>query len=74
MAIFLPFGYVEASLPRAEPEHLVDPVSAEITLALPEDLLETAEAAAAAEGISTTTWLARALARAVAPSWEARWS
>ena len=41
--------------------------TARITLRLPESLKPQAEAAAAREGVSTNTWLVRAIARALEP-------
>ena len=75
-------GHVEVRLSGREPELVVieeEPASAQpaaggddgetarITLRLPEGLKAQAEAAAAREGISTNTWLVRAVARALEP-------
>jgi HicB family len=75
-------GRVEVRLSGREPELVVvdeepagaqQPAAAEegetarITLRLPESLKAQAEAAAAREGVSTNTWLVRAVARALEP-------
>jgi hypothetical protein len=75
-------GRVEVRLSGREPELVVieeEPAAAQtaaagdegetarITLRLPEGLKAQAEAAAAREGISTNTWLVRAVARALEP-------
>jgi hypothetical protein len=75
-------GRVEVRLSGREPELVVideEPAGAQpaapgdegetarITLRLPEGLKAHAEAAAAREGVSTNTWLVRAVARALEP-------
>lgn len=75
-------GRVEVRLSGREPELVVideepagaqqaaaadDGETARITLRLPEGLKAQAEAAAAREGVSTNTWLVRAVARALEP-------
>jgi HicB family len=75
-------GRVEVRLAGRDPELVViedEPVEAStaaaaeegeparITLRLPEGLKTQAEAAAASEGVSTNTWLVRAIARALEP-------
>jgi hypothetical protein len=75
-------GRVEVRLSGREPELVVvdeEPAearqsaaaeegeTARITLRLPESLKAQAEAAAAREGVSTNTWLVRAVARALEP-------
>jgi HicB family len=75
-------GRVEVRLSGREPELVVvdeepaaaqptagaeDGETARITLRLPEGLKVQAEAAAAREGVSTNTWLVRAVARALEP-------
>lgn len=79
----LPSGRVEVRLAGRDPELVVvddeppsdsgtatageDGLAARITLRLPESLKTQAENAAAREGVSTNTWLIRAIARAVEP-------
>jgi HicB family len=78
----LPSGRVEVRLSGRDPELVVvdeepaaaqptgpaeDGETARITLRLPEGLKLQAEAAAAREGVSTNTWLVRAVARALEP-------
>jgi HicB family len=75
-------GRVEVRLAGREPELVVvederaeaqssappdEGETARITLRLPEGLKAQAEAAAAREGVSTNTWLVRAVARALEP-------
>ena len=73
----LPSGHIEVRLAGQEPELVFvdsapsegagtagEDFSARISLRLPESLKASAEAAAAREGISTTAWLVRAIARA----------
>src|SRR5882672_6623631 len=77
----LPAGHVEVRLAGRDPELIYvaepdaapepqpagDDQSARITLRLPEALKAAVEAAADREGISTNTWIVRALARALEP-------
>jgi hypothetical protein len=77
----LPAGHVEVRLAGREPELIYvaepdatpepqpagDDQSARITLRLPEALKAAVEAAADREGISTNTWIVRALSRALEP-------
>jgi hypothetical protein len=79
----LPSGRVEVRLAGRDPELVVvddepvadasastggeDGLSARITLRLPEHLKAQAETAATREGVSTNTWLIRAIARALEP-------
>jgi hypothetical protein len=72
----LPSGHVEVRLAGQEPELVFvdapeesggiagEEISARISLRLPESLKASAEKAAAREGVSTNTWLVRAIARA----------
>ena len=72
----LPSGHIEVRLAGQEPELVFvdapggdsgtagEEFSARISLRLPESLKQTAEQAAAREGISTNAWLVRAIARA----------
>ncbi len=75
-------GHVEVRLAGRDPELVLveeqrdagepqpfpgDDPSARITLRLPEGLKLQVEAAAAREGVSTNTWVVRALARALEP-------
>lgn len=75
-------GHVEVRLAGRDPELVLveeqrgageaqafpgDDTSARITLRLPEGLKLQVEAAAAREGVSTNTWVVRALARALEP-------
>jgi predicted HicB family RNase H-like nuclease len=72
----LPSGHVEVRLAGHEPELVFvdapeesggiagEELSARISLRLPESLKASAEKAAAREGVSTNTWLVRAIARA----------
>ncbi|HZQ16671.1 MAG TPA: toxin-antitoxin system HicB family antitoxin [Gaiellaceae bacterium] len=72
----LPAGHVEVRLAGQEPELVFveeagegsagvsgEELSARISLRLPESLKSAVERAAAAEGVSTNTWLVRAIAR-----------
>jgi HicB family len=72
----LPSGHVEVRLAGQEPELVFvdeageggglvdrDELTARISLRLPESLKSAVERAAAAEGVSTNTWLVRAIAR-----------
>ena len=71
----LPSGHVEVRLAGQEPELVFvdesgdgssstgEELSARISLRLPESLKGAVEKAAAAEGVSTNTWLVRAIAR-----------
>ena len=82
----LPSGHVEVRLvgrePElvfvAEPDDAVEPAatgddqSARVTLRLPEALKAAVEAAADREGLSTNTWIVRALSRALEPRAAAR--
>ena len=82
----LPSGHVEVRLVGREPELVfvaepadaVEPAatgddqSARITLRLPEALKAAVEAAADREGLSTNTWIVRALSRALEPRAAAR--
>ena len=74
----LPGGRVEVRLVGQDPEFVFvadeesepaapaeEAYTARITLRLPEGLKVTVEAAASREGVSTNTWLVRAIARAV---------
>lgn len=73
----LPNGHVEVRLAGQEPELVFvdeasdaapaagEELSARITLRLPDSLKVAVERAAGREGLSTNTWLVRALARAV---------
>ncbi len=77
----LPAGHVEVRLAGREPELVYvaepdaavepqpagDDQSARITLRLPEALKAAVEAAADREGVSTNTWIVRALSRALEP-------
>ncbi|HZO49826.1 MAG TPA: YlcI/YnfO family protein [Gaiellaceae bacterium] len=77
----LPHGHVEVRLagrdpelvfvpePEREPEPqaVADDQSARITLRLPEALKASVEAAADRDGVSTNTWIVRALSRALEP-------
>ena len=78
----LPAGHVEVRLAGREPELVFvgepdtaaepqqtvgDDQSARITLRLPEALKAAVEAAADREGVSTNTWIVRALSRALEP-------
>jgi hypothetical protein len=78
----LPAGHVEVRLAGRDPELVFvdeqadaagavsapgDELSARITLRLPEKLKTAVEAAADREGVSTNTWIVRALARALEP-------
>ena len=77
----LPSGHVEVRLAgrepelvyvaepdaSAEPQPAADDQSARITLRLPEALKTAVEAAADREGVSTNTWIVRALSRALEP-------
>jgi HicB family len=58
------FVYVSEEEPTAAPTS-EEAMTARITLRLPEGLKASVEAAAAREGLSTNTWLIKALARAV---------
>jgi len=71
----LPSGHVEVRLVGQEPEFVYveatagdatagEELSARITLRLPESLKTAVERAADREGVSTNTWLVRAIARA----------
>jgi hypothetical protein len=71
----LPNGHVEVRLAGQEPEFVYvetagesgmagEELSARITLRLPDSLKNAVERAAAREGVSTNTWLIRAIARA----------
>ena len=71
----LPAGHVEVRLAGQEPELVfvdssdepgtpTEELSARISLRLPESLKATVEKAADREGVSTNTWLVRAIARA----------
>ena len=72
----LPNGHVEVRLAGQEPEFVYveaagsesglagEELSARITLRLPESLKNAVEKAADREGVSTNTWLVRAIARA----------
>lgn len=74
----LPSGHIEVRLAGQEPELVFvdapaeggatgtvgEDLSARISLRLPETLKTSVERAAAAEGVSTNTWLVRAIARA----------
>jgi hypothetical protein len=82
----LPSGHVEVRLAGREPELVyvpepdaavepqpaADDQSARITLRLPEALKAAVEAAADLEGVSTNTWIVRALSRALEPRAAAR--
>jgi len=71
----LPSGHVEVRLAGQEPELVFvdesgegaatagEELTARISLRLPESLKAAVEKAAAAEGVSTNTWLVRAIAR-----------
>ena len=71
----LPSGHVEVRLAGQEPELVFvdesgegaatagEELTARISLRLPESLKAAVERAAAAEGVSTNTWLVRAIAR-----------
>jgi HicB-like protein involved in pilus formation len=59
--------YVAEAEPSAEPHGAGDDQSARITLRLPEALKTAVEAAAGREGVSTNTWIVRALSRALEP-------
>jgi predicted HicB family RNase H-like nuclease len=71
----LPSGHVEVRLAGQEPEFVFvdeaaesaavagEELTARISLRLPESLKAAVEKAAAAEGVSTNTWLVRAIAR-----------
>jgi predicted HicB family RNase H-like nuclease len=71
----LPSGHVEVRLAGQEPEFVFvdeaaenavaagEELTARISLRLPESLKTTVEKAAANEGVSTNTWLVRAIAR-----------
>ncbi len=72
----LPSGHIEVRLAGQEPELVFvdevggssglvdrDELTARISLRLPESLKVAVEKAAAAEGVSTNTWLVRAIAR-----------
>ncbi|MGH3003697.1 MAG: hypothetical protein ACRDM1_13715 [Gaiellaceae bacterium] len=72
----LPSGHVEVRLAGQEPELVFvdapgetaaassEELSARISLRLPESLKNSVEQAAARDGVSTNTWLVRAIARA----------
>jgi hypothetical protein len=72
----LPSGHIEVRLVGQEPEFVFvdtrdegpgsvgEELSARISLRLPESLKASVERAAAREGVSTNTWLVRAIARA----------
>ena len=73
----LPSGHVEVRLAGQEPELVFvdspstegagtvgEDLSARVSLRLPESLKAAVETAAAREGVSTNTWLVRAIARA----------
>ena len=72
----LPSGHIEVRLAGQEPELVFveapgeaagtvgEDLSARVSLRLPESLKTAVEAAAAREGVSTNTWLVRAIARA----------
>ena len=70
----LPFGHIEVRLAGQEPELVFvdspaesagsEELSARISLRLPESLKSAVEKAADREGVSTNTWLVRAIARA----------
>jgi hypothetical protein len=72
----LPAGHIEVRLAGSEPELVFvdapggeaagagEELSARISLRLPESLKGTVEKAAAREGVSTNTWLVRAITRA----------
>jgi hypothetical protein len=72
----LPSGHIEVRLAGQEPELVYvdtaggdsgmagEELSARISLRLPESLKTAVEQAAAREGVSTNTWLVRAIARA----------
>jgi hypothetical protein len=59
--------YVPEPEPATEPQPAGDDQSARITLRLPEALKAAVEAAADREGVSTNTWIVRALSRAQEP-------
>jgi hypothetical protein len=62
--------FVDDVPPEPEPPAAAsadDGLSARITLRLPESLKTSVEAAAARDGVSTNTWLVRALARSLEP-------
>ena len=83
LSVQLSSGRVDVRLAGREPQLVVvedepadapaaaaggdDGETARITLRLPESLKAQAEAAAAREGVSTNTWLVRAVARALEP-------
>ena len=82
LSVQLSSGRVDVRLAGREPQLVVvedepaeapaapageDGETARITLRLPEGLKAHAEAAAAREGVSTNTWLVRAVARALEP-------
>lgn len=58
--------YVEEERAPATPQP-DDAFTARITLRLPENLKEKVETAAAREGVSTNTWIVRAIARSTTP-------
>jgi Ribbon-helix-helix protein, copG family len=70
----LPFGHIEVRLAGQEPELVFvdtpgdstggEELTARISLRLPESLKAAVEKAAGREGVSTNTWLVRAIARA----------
>jgi hypothetical protein len=78
----LPGGRVEVRLSGRDPQLVFvedepeppaaaagdDAFTARITLRLPEALKASVEASAIAEGVSTNTWLVRAISRALTPS------
>lgn len=84
----LPSGHVEIRLAGRDPELVFveeqqaeptaqtgpgdDGLSARITLRLPESLKVSVELAAGSEGVSTNSWLVRAIARALEPRGPAR--
>jgi predicted HicB family RNase H-like nuclease len=59
--------YVEDVAAPAEPAAADDDMGARITLRLPEALKGSVEAAANREGVSTNTWVVRALKRSLEP-------
>ena len=77
----LPHGHIEVRLAGRDPELVYVPdtsaaedvgpigeeLGARITLRLPETLKESVEAAAGREGVSTNTWIVRALRRGLDP-------
>jgi hypothetical protein len=57
--------YVAETEPETEPQPAGDDQSARITLRLPETLKAAVESAADREGVSTNTWIVRALSRSL---------